>query len=179
MKKTVMTMLLVMTALALVVALSACSGSTTPSTTGTQPAASSTATGTPAGNPLLTNVQLSDIAPGLGTVMVEVGYRNWYLPYAARGGNWDLAAYQAKEIGEIMEVGETTRPKRKAGLTKFTDGPLKAVNDAVAAKDISAFETAWTAEVKGCNDCHDEQGFKYIQWELPPTAPTDLKLTAP
>ena len=176
MKKTVMTVLLVTTALALVLALSACATSTTSSPTATTPAAS-TATGTPAGNPLLTNVQLSDIAPGLGTVMVEVGYRNWVLPYAAKGGNWELAAYQVKEIGEIMEVGETTRPKRKAGLSKFTDGPLKALNDAITAKDIAAFDTAWTAEVKGCNDCHDEQGFKFMEWKLPSTPPADLRLT--
>lgn len=176
MKKTVITMLLVTMALVLVVALSACTTSTTPSTTTTAPA-SSTATGTPAGNPLLTNVQLSDIAPGLGTVMVEVGYRNWILPYAAKGGNWELAAYQSKEIGEIMEVAETTRPKRKAGLSKFTDGPLKALNDAIKAEDIAAFDTAWTAEVKGCNDCHNEQGFKYIEWKLPATPPADLRLT--
>ncbi len=146
-----------------------------------QPAATTTPapTTTPAGHPVLDSVQLSDIAPGLGTIMVEVGHRNWLLYYAATGGNWDLAAYQAKEIGEVMEIGETTRPARKAGLVKFGTDGLTPVNAAIKAKDSAAFMTAWKTEVDACNKCHVDQKFAYMKWSLPKTAPEGLQLTAP
>jgi len=54
---------------------------------------------------------LTNIQPGLGTVMVEYANRYTNMYYAAKGGNWDLAAYQLKETREIQEVGETTRAK--------------------------------------------------------------------
>ncbi len=53
---------------------------------------------------------LAEIQPGLGTVMIEYSTRYTNAYYAAKGGNWDLAAYELKEAGEIQEVGETTRP---------------------------------------------------------------------
>ena len=55
---------------------------------------------------------LAAIQPGLGTVMIEYANRYSDIYYAAKGGNWPLAAYQLKEMGEIQEVGETTRPGR-------------------------------------------------------------------
>lgn len=62
---------------------------------------------------------LASIQPGLGTVMIECGNRYSDIYYAAKAGNWPLAAYQLKEMREIQEVGETTRPGRAAGLKAF------------------------------------------------------------
>ena len=50
--------------------------------------------------------------PGLGTVMIEYSNRYTDMYYAAKSGNWPLAAYQLKEALEIQEVGETTHPAR-------------------------------------------------------------------
>jgi hypothetical protein len=138
--------------IALSLAIAGCSTANPPANTGTTGTstgdASSNATATPAGNPLLTAVQLSDIAPGLGVLMWQIGHRNWVMYYAANGGNWDLAAYQAKEMGEAIEVGATTRPKRKAGLDKFETESLAPLNAAITARDLGAFNSAWDAEVR-------------------------------
>ena len=56
--------------------------------------------------------KLEDLQPGLGTIMIEYSTRWTNAYYAAKGGNWGLAAYQIKEAREIQEVGENTRPKR-------------------------------------------------------------------
>ncbi len=63
---------------------------------------------------------LADIQPGLGTVMMEYAARFTNTYYAAKGGNWDLALYMFKEMKEIQEVGETTRPAR-APLLKASE----------------------------------------------------------
>jgi hypothetical protein len=120
---------------------------------------------------------LAEIQPGLGTVMIEYGHRYTNMYYAAKGGNWDLAAYQLKEAREIQEVGETTRPARAAALKAFETSYLDPLDEAVKAKDAKKFEAAFKAGVQGCNGCHAGQGFPYIKYQLPkgPTEPLSMK----
>lgn len=122
---------------------------------------------------------LADIQPGLGTVMIEYSTRFTNLYYAAKGGNWKLAEYQLKEALEIQEVGEATRPKRAKGLKKFEEESLDPLRTAILAKDSSAFETAYNNAVKGCNECHDDEGFGFIVYERPDQPTSPLKNTPP
>jgi len=122
---------------------------------------------------------LADIQPGLGTVMIEYSNRFTNLYYAAKGGNWKLAEYQLKEALEIQEVGEATRPKRAKGLKKFEDESLFKVSKAIQGKDFAMFEAAFNDAVKGCNACHDDEGFGFIVYELPPAPVSPLKNMPP
>lgn len=133
----------------------------------------------PGGRTLLTPGELTDVAPGLGVLMMELGQRNWILYYAATGGNWDLAGYQLIEMKDTIEVAETTRPKRKDALSAFTESSLNPLEAAVKARDSAAFAEAWEKEVAGCNGCHAAAGMPYIQWTLPPEPPQHLSLGAP
>lgn len=119
---------------------------------------------------------LADIQPGLGTVMIEYSNRYTNTYYAAKGGNWDLAAYQLKEALEIQEVGEATRPGRAPGLKDFEDDYLSKVQAAIDAKDSAAFEKAFKAGINGCNNCHAQQGFPFISYELPAAPPAPLSM---
>jgi hypothetical protein len=125
--------------------------------------------------------RLNDIQPGLGTVMIEYSTRYTNMFYAAKGGNWDLAAYQLKEALEIQEVGETTRPARAPALKAFESAFLDPIADTIAAQDFKAFKAAFKAGINGCNDCHAAQGFPFIKYELPsaPLMPLSTKPPAP
>lgn len=90
---------------------------------------------------------LAELQPGLGTVMIEYGARYTNAYYAAKGGNWDLAAYQLKEAREIQEVGEKTRPARAQALKAFEKSYLDPLDEAIKAKDFKKFEVAFN---KGC-----------------------------
>jgi hypothetical protein len=118
---------------------------------------------------------LAGIQPGLGTVMIEFGNRYTDTYYAAKGGNWGLAAYMLKEALEIQEVGEATRPGRAAALKAFEMAYLEPLSAAIEAKDADQFEAAFQAGVKGCNGCHASQGFPYIEYVLPDAPPSPLK----
>jgi hypothetical protein len=118
---------------------------------------------------------LANIQPGLGTVMMEYAARWTNTYYAAKGGNWDLAAYMIKEALEIQEVGETTRPKRAGALKAFESAYVTPLSEAIKSKDFGKFDTAFKAGVKGCNGCHVSQGFPYIEYELPASPPAPLK----
>lgn len=128
--------------------------------------------------------KLADIQPGLGTVMIEYSTRYTNTYYAAKGGNWDLAAYQLKEALEIQEVGETTRPSRAAALKAFETTYITPISDAITAKDFTAFKTAFKDGIKGCNACHASQtdsatgkNFSFIKYKLPkaPLSPLSTK----
>lgn len=116
---------------------------------------------------------LAEIQPGLGTVMIEYSTRYTNAYFAAKGGNWDLAAYEIKEAREIQEVGETTRPARAEALKGFEKSYLDPLDEAIKAKDFKKFDKAFKDGIQGCNTCHVGQGFPYIKYQLPkgPTLP--------
>jgi hypothetical protein len=139
------------------------------SITGAAPAQQAQPTPTP-----LTLQQLSDIQPGLGTIMIEYGHRMAAMWFAEQADNWDLAQYQLTEMREIQEVGETTRPARAAPLKSFESSFLDPLEDQIKAKDKTKFETAYNSAIQGCNSCHGSQtsadwpqGFKFIKIQVP------------
>jgi hypothetical protein len=117
---------------------------------------------------------LASIQPGLGTVMIEYANRYSGIYYAAKGGNWPLAAYQLKEALEIQEVGETTRPQRAESLKAFERAFLDPLSTAIEARDFKSFESAFEAGIQGCNGCHAALGFPFIKYELPSGPPSPL-----
>lgn len=120
---------------------------------------------------------LAEIQPGVGTVMIEYSTRYTNMYYAAKGGNWELAGYMLKEMREIQEVGETTRPARAAPLKAFESSYLDPLEQTIKAKDVKKFTTAFDASLQGCNGCHVASGFAFIKYELPkaPLSPLSNK----
>jgi hypothetical protein len=120
---------------------------------------------------------LANIMPGLGTVMIEYSVRLTNAYYAAKGGNWELAGYMVKEAREIQEVGETTRPARAEALKTFEHTYLEPLDNTIKGKNFIAFKKDFNNVVKGCNGCHEGQGFPYIKYVLPkqPYAPLSMK----
>ncbi len=129
------------------------------------------------GSPEETLKTLADIQPGLGTVMIEYSNRFTNAYYAAKGGNWDLAAYMVKEMGEIQEVGEATRPARADALKAFEKSYLDKLNETIKAKDFKKFEADFKSTIQGCNGCHAGNGFPFIKYQLPraPASPLAMK----
>jgi uncharacterized membrane protein len=110
---------------------------------------------------------LAAIQPGLGTVMTEYGNRFTDAYFAAKGGNWGLAQYQLKEMVEIQEVGEITRPAMADVLKSFESAYLEPLAETVKQKDFAAFEKAFGETVAGCNGCHAGTGNSFVRYVLP------------
>ena len=121
---------------------------------------------------------LAGIQPGLGTVMIEYADRLGNIYYAAQAANWGMAAYQLKEMVEIQEVGETTRPARKDALVGIEKGALVPLANDIVNQNLTKFNTDFTATVAFCNACHQATGFGYIVYMLPaqPAVPAKLDL---
>lgn len=118
---------------------------------------------------------LGDIQDGTGKLMQEIARRFTALFYSARGGNWDLANYQLKEMREAIEKLTITRPGRKEKLDSFDDSFLGDEEDpapgtlleAINNKDFRAFNRSFKGATQGCNSCHQSTGHGFIKYKLP------------
>jgi cytochrome c556 len=107
--------------------------------------------------------------PRLGDIMNSVQARHIKLWLAAKALNWDLAAYELRQIkGGVVEAALLYEGIPVTNVTTMTK-PVQSVADAIAAKDSRRFAKAFGELTDGCNSCHSsmQRGFITIQ---PPTA---------
>lgn len=127
----------------------------------------------------LTAEQVAEALPGTGEVMRAVGHCHGMAWHAARGGNWELAAYFLRRVRSLLRGLAVTRPKYAGQLAEFDREALEPAYQAILARDAAAFAAAYGATVDRANEYHVETGHPYIRWSAPP-APADagLDLTA-
>lgn len=113
---------------------------------------------------------LSDIAPGGGTMMIEIGTRMNSINGAGKKKNWALVDYEIKEMGEAMEVLATTRPALESSLDAIQSGALADLQAAAASHSAGAFKQKYNALVTACNGCHAAQGKPFIVFKPNPSA---------
>jgi len=131
---------------------------------------------TRAKQPELTLAQIVQVLPGTGEIMASVGNAWWKCAYAARGGNWELAAYFARRVRGLQRGLAVTRPKYAEDLAAFEAGHLAPILTALDAHDRPAFDRAYAAATDRANELHVKWAKPYIRWVLPEDAPKDLEL---
>ena len=124
----------------------------------------------------LTLDQIAELQPGMARLMVEISDRFCILYYAAKAENWEMARHQFSEMRKAMQMAGVTRPKYAEPLAGFTAEKLKPIEEAIRAKDWSAFEAAFNDAAGAANEMHGELGYAYIVWQLPDAPPAHLKL---
>ena len=127
----------------------------------------------------LTLDQIGTMQMGLARLMREYGERFWSCYYAAKSGNWRLAIYMINNIQKLHEYGKQTRPKMAPWLDQFEQEHLIPLKNLLKKEDWALFEKAYHHAVEGANSLHDELGYPYIHWELPPHAPENLRMDPP
>jgi hypothetical protein len=124
----------------------------------------------------LTLEQVAQLLPGTGEIMRSVGECWWKCAYAARGGNWPLAAYFARRVRSLQRNLAVVRPKYADDLAAFESEHLAPVLGACESADRARFDPAFDAAVEKANDLHVKWAKAYIRWTLPPDPPADLDL---
>ncbi|MBI4337870.1 MAG: hypothetical protein HY683_08610 [Chloroflexi bacterium] len=99
-------------------------------------------------------VPLWDIQPGTAPRMRELTESFNLMWFAAQAGNWEFAGFEVYRAGEEVKGVLVTRPGRKEAITEWSVPNLKALEEAVKAKDKAVFEKAYDSAVEGCNTCH-------------------------
>ena len=101
--------------------------------------------------------------PKFAIPMREVGDRFQNIYFAAKDGNWALAAYMSKYMNGSMNPASVTKPSEYAVWKGFYENTFAPVNKAIMAKDWKALDTAYTAVIADCNGCHKAMGYGFIQ----------------
>jgi len=107
--------------------------------------------------------ELKSALPKFAIPMREVGDRFQNMYFAAKGGNWALAAYMSKYMNGSMNPASVTKPAEYKVWKNFYDDTFTSVNKAIQAKDFKAFDSAYTAVIKDCNTCHEGMGYGFIK----------------
>ena len=115
--------------------------------------------------------------PGLGDFMTAyVQPHHLKLWFAGVAGNWELAAYEARELDETFDdvVSYQSRwhdlPIRKL-VQSLIRPQIKRVSDAIAAKDFSQFRRTYEDLNSACNGCHQAAGHGFIEIAVPSDNP--------
>jgi hypothetical protein len=107
--------------------------------------------------------ELKSALPKFAIPMREVGDRFQNIYFAAKGGNWALAAYMSKYMNGSMNPASVTKPAEYKVWKTFYDDTFAPVNKSIQAKDFKAFDSAYTAVIKDCNTCHEGMGYGFIK----------------
>ena len=126
----------------------------------------------------LTLEELGLAQPGMDRLMAEVGPRVHRLCFAARAGNWPLAAYFAKTAGKQLQRCVDSRPRYDPAMSDYLRDDWAPVVAAIKAGDLAAFEPAYARMVDRANELHVYFGKPFLVWRTPEQAPDDLDLTA-
>lgn len=119
----------------------------------------------------LTQEQVADALPGTGELMASVSQCFAMSWHAAHGGNWDLGAYYLRRTRSLLRGLAVVRPKYARQVSEFDAGNLEVAYAAILARDLGAFEAAFSAAVERANFYHVDTGHPYIRWRLPSRPP--------
>lgn len=101
--------------------------------------------------------------PKFAVPMREVGDRFQNMYFAAKDGNWALAAYMSKYMNGAMNPAKLTKPDEYKTWKSFYEGKFANVEKAIQAKDMAGFETAYTKVIDDCNGCHKKMEYAFIK----------------
>jgi hypothetical protein len=120
--------------------------------------------------------QLAQLLPGTGEIMASVGNAWWKCAYAARGGNWELAAYFARRVRGLQRKLAQIRPKYAEDLLAFETEQVTPLLTALGSHNGPSFERIYAAATAKANELHVKWAKPYIRWVLPDEPPKDLDL---
>ncbi|MDA4125491.1 MAG: hypothetical protein OK438_08640 [Thaumarchaeota archaeon] len=120
--------------------------------------------------------QLAEIQPGMAKIMQEIANDYSTAYYAAKGGNWKLAAHELSLVRVGFRTAKVTRPKYTQDLDEFDARYLVPILKAIQQKDWTAAEAAFEKGTQGSDEYHDKYGYDYIRFVLPGEPPAYLHL---
>lgn len=123
--------------------------------------------------------QLAEIQPGMAVIMKVVGERFTGAYYAAKGGNWKLAAHHLNQLRAQFKIAKVTRPKYADDLTAYEKDYLQPIFKAIHDQSWAEFEGAFKEGEKGSDLYHDRRGYPHIRYVLPKEASSNLYLGPP
>lgn len=119
------------------------------------------------------NTQLAQTyKPGLGEFMMGIQVHHAKIWFAGKNRNWDLANFEVGEIKETLEDVKkycTDRPEIKSLPILYP--ALDSVSNAIKAKNLLRFSSAFIFLTNSCNSCHQSTHHQFNVIKIPDTPP--------
>ena len=106
-------------------------------------------------------------APRLVEVMGMAQIEHLKLWYAGKAKNWDLAAYELRQLTNSLAEAAIFYPAVPVSNVTTMKEPLLSVADAIAAGDGRKFAASMRVLTDGCNACHTSMGRGFIAITVP------------
>ena len=130
--------------------------------------------------PLMVAAQTSrEYAPKLADIMSAVQFRHLKLSIAGQQQNWKLAAYELGLLKSGLVDAIALYSNIPVENITMVDGPVKAIDSAIASKNSAAFGKAFQELTAGCNSCHQSIGSDFIAITVPTASPFSNQSFAP
>ncbi len=120
--------------------------------------------------------QLAEIQPAMAKLMQGIANDYSTAYYAAKGGNWKLAAHELNLVRTAFRTAKVTRPKYSQDLDAFDAEFLLPIFKAIQQKDWTAAEKGFVKGMAGSDKFHDKYGYDYVRFVLPDEPPSHLYL---
>ena len=109
--------------------------------------------------------------PRLGDIMNAIQQRHIKLWFAGKARNWELAAYELRQLKSgLIEAATLYSGIPATNVTRLAE-PAQSVADAIEAKDSRRFAKAASEFTNGCNACHQSIGRGFIVMQVPTASP--------
>ena len=106
-------------------------------------------------------------APRLVEVMSMAQLQHLKLWHAGKAGNWDLAAYELRQLTNSLAEAAIFYPAIPISNVTTMKEPLLSIADAIAAGDNRKFAVSMRGLTDGCNACHTSMGRGFIAISVP------------
>lgn len=117
--------------------------------------------------------------PRLADIMSTTQLRHMKLWFAGASSNWNLAAYELRQLKESLVEAASLYPGIPVTNVTTMAAPVQALVDAIEARDNREFAATFGSLTHGCNVCHQSMGRGYIVMKMPTVSPFSNQVFPP
>jgi hypothetical protein len=105
--------------------------------------------------------------PRLVEIMTAAQLQHLKLWFAGRARNWDLAAYELRQLTDSLAQAAVLYPDIPVSNVTTLMTPLLSISDAITAQDGRRFAASMRELTDGCNACHRSLERGFVEMRLP------------
>jgi hypothetical protein len=117
--------------------------------------------------------------PRLGDLMSAIQLRHMKLWFAGKALNWELAAYELRQLDAGLMEAATLYPGIPVSNVTTMAKPAQSISDAIEARDGRRFAKAVGELTAGCNACHQSMGRGFMVMRVPTEQPFSNQVFPP
>jgi hypothetical protein len=109
--------------------------------------------------------------PRLADIMSATQSRHIKLWLAGEAKNWDLAAYELRQLkAGLVEAASLYPGIPVSSLTTMSD-PIQAIARSIEEKSAGKFRSSFAGLTSGCTACHQSVGLGFLVMQAPSASP--------